>query len=52
MGHIYQELLHQATILAYLDAYHLLAIILIVLSIAALFVPNNIQAEKGHPEGT
>jgi DHA2 family multidrug resistance protein len=49
IGHIYQDLLHQATILAYLDAYHLLAIILIVSSIAALFVPNNIQAEKGHP---
>jgi DHA2 family multidrug resistance protein len=49
IGHIYQDLLHQATILAYLDAYHLLTIILIVSSIAALFVPNNIQAEKGHP---
>jgi DHA2 family multidrug resistance protein len=52
MSHIYQELIHQATILAYLDAYHLLAIILIILSIAALCVPNNIRAEKGHPEGT
>lgn len=50
-GHIYQELLHQATILAYMDAYHLLATILIISSIAALFIPNNIQAKKGHAEG-
>jgi DHA2 family multidrug resistance protein len=50
MGHIYQELLQQATILAYLDAYHLLAIILIVSGIAALFVPNNIQPKKNEPD--
>jgi DHA2 family multidrug resistance protein len=50
MGHIYQELLHQASILAYTEAYHFIAVILIVSSIAALFVPNNIPPKKSDPD--
>lgn len=46
MGKIYQELLHQASILAYRDAYNFLAIILVVLAIAALFMPGNTLKQK------
>lgn len=40
MGQLYQQLLHQASILAYRDTYHLIAAMLILLSVAALFMPN------------
>jgi DHA2 family multidrug resistance protein len=52
MGRIYQELLLQASILAYRDAYHFIAIVLIVLSIVALSMPNNILPKKDAPGGT
>lgn len=42
LGKIYQELQHQASILAYRDTYHAIAIILIVLAVIALFMPKNI----------
>ncbi|CUH97545.1 putative membrane protein [Propionispora sp. 2/2-37] len=40
MGQIYQELLHQASILAYRDTFNIVAAILFVLSITALFLPS------------
>jgi DHA2 family multidrug resistance protein len=49
MGKIYQELLHQASILAYRDAYHFVAGLLVVLGIAALFMPGNKPQKKGPP---
>lgn len=49
MGKIYQELLHQASILAYRDAYNFVAILLVVLGIAALFMPNNRPPKKEAP---
>lgn len=51
-GHIYQELLRQASILAYRDAYNLIGIILIILSVVALFMPKNIPVEKDDQRGT
>jgi DHA2 family multidrug resistance protein len=45
-GKIYQELLKQATILSYGDAFQLFAIIVAVLAVIALFLPRNkIQAK-------
>lgn len=41
MGKIYQELAHQASILAYRDAYEFVATIMIVLGVVALFMPKN-----------
>lgn len=49
MGKIYQELLHQASILAYRDAYHFLAAVLVLLAIAALFMPGNTIKKKAAP---
>jgi DHA2 family multidrug resistance protein len=49
MGKIYQQLLHQASILAFRDAYNFVAIILVVLAIVALFMPGNILQEKNAP---
>lgn len=49
LGHIYQELIHQASILAHRDAYNFLAVVLIVLGIAALFMPNNPLRKKSGP---
>lgn len=49
MGQIYQELLHQASILAYRDAYNFVAAMLVVLGIAALFMPGNPLQKKGAP---
>ena len=49
MGKIYQDLLHQASILAYRDAYNFVAAILIVLGIAALFMPTNKPHKKETP---
>ncbi len=48
-GKIYQELLHQASILAFRDAYHFVAILLVVLGIAALFMPDNRPPKKEVP---
>ncbi len=52
MGQIYQELIHQASILAYRDAYNFVAAMLIVLGIAALFMPGNELQKKGAPAGS
>jgi DHA2 family multidrug resistance protein len=41
MGKIYQELLHQASILAFRDAYNFVALICVALGIMALFMPGN-----------
>jgi len=49
MGQIYQELLHQASILAFQDAHNFVAILLVVLGITALFMPSNNPHEKGDP---
>lgn len=49
IGQIYRELLHQASILAYRDAYHFIAAILVVLAIAALFMPGNALRKKSTP---
>jgi MFS transporter, DHA2 family, multidrug resistance protein len=49
MGQIYQELLHQASILAYRDAYNFVAIILVVLAVVALFMPGNASQKKSTP---
>jgi len=49
MGKIYQGLLHQASILAYRDAYHFLAAVLVLLAIAALFMPGNTIKKKAAP---
>lgn len=43
VAHVYRELLHQASILAYRDAYNFVVVILVVLGIAALFMPNNLS---------
>jgi len=50
MGHIYQELLHQASILAFADAYHFVAIIVVILAVVALFMPDNILQKKDNPD--
>jgi DHA2 family multidrug resistance protein len=49
MGQIYQGLLHQASILAYRDAYNLLAMVLLTLAVAALFMPSNTLRKKSAP---
>ena len=49
MGRIYQELLHQASILAYRDAYNFVAITLVVVAVVALFMPGNDLHKKGDP---
>jgi DHA2 family multidrug resistance protein len=41
MGHIYQELIHQADILAFHDTYDFVAVVLLTLAISALFMPGN-----------
>ncbi|WP_346352928.1 DHA2 family efflux MFS transporter permease subunit [Azotosporobacter soli] len=46
LGHIYQELMHQASILAYRDAYHFVAWILLALAVIALFMPGNVLHKK------
>lgn len=43
MGRLYQGLLHQASILAYRDAYNFLAVILLVLGVIALTMPKNLE---------
>jgi DHA2 family multidrug resistance protein len=49
MGNIYQQLLHQASVLAFRDAYNFLAAILLVLAGAALFMPGNDPHKKDSP---
>lgn len=49
MGRIYQELIHQSSILAFRDAYQLLAMVLVILAIAALFMPGNTLKKKNPP---
>jgi DHA2 family multidrug resistance protein len=46
MGKMYQELLHQASILAFRDAYNFLAVILAILAVAALLMPKNILPKE------
>ena len=41
MGQIYQQLIQQASILAFRDAYGFVASIMVILGIAALFMPGN-----------
>jgi DHA2 family multidrug resistance protein len=41
MGRLYQQLLAQASILSYGDAFQMLAAVVFVLAIAALFLPRN-----------
>lgn len=41
LGHIYQQLIHQASILAYRDVFNFITVILAALSIFALFMPSN-----------
>lgn len=50
MGQIYQQLLHQASILAYRDTFSFVAAILFVLSIAALFLPSKNLYAKNRQE--
>jgi DHA2 family multidrug resistance protein len=52
MGQIYQQLLHQASILAFRDAYDFIAVILVVLGIAALFMPGNTLHKNSAPIAT
>ncbi|MDU2063523.1 MAG: DHA2 family efflux MFS transporter permease subunit [Sporomusaceae bacterium] len=46
MGKIYQELIHQAGILAFCDAYHFVAAVSLCLAVAALFMPNNKNSDE------
>ncbi|WP_371362093.1 Multidrug export protein EmrB [Sporomusa rhizae] len=46
MGQIYQELLRQASILAFRDTYNFVAVVLVVLGITALFMPGNTLHKK------
>ncbi|MBB5336901.1 MDR family MFS transporter [Pectinatus brassicae] len=41
LGHIYQELVTQSSILAFRDAYDLVGTILLILAVLALFMPKN-----------
>lgn len=52
MGQIYKELLHQASILAYRDVYNFIASILLILAIAALFMPGNNPHKKSAPSAS
>ena len=49
MGKIYQELLHQASILAFRDAYNYFAAFCVILGIVALFMPGNELKKKNAP---
>lgn len=46
MGHINKELFHQASILAYRDAYNFIAITMLMLAVIALFMPANLLKHK------
>jgi DHA2 family multidrug resistance protein len=46
---IYEELQAQASILAYIDTFHLLAAITLLLSILALLMPGNLVQKKPSP---
>lgn len=48
MGKIYQELLHQASILAYRDTFNVIAVILFILSFTALFLPSKKPVSKNN----
>lgn len=49
IGKIYQELMHQAAILAYRDAYNFLAVLLLAMALLALFMPGNKLHRKTVP---
>ncbi len=49
LGQIYQQLVSQATILAYRDAYNFVAGILVILTIVALLMPGNDLQKKRAP---
>lgn len=51
MGQIYQQLLHQASILAYRDTFNLVAVILLVLCVTALFLPSKKSYATKQAEG-
>ena len=46
MGKLYQEMLHQAGILAYRDAFLFLATLLCIMDVGALFMPNNLKKKE------
>ena len=46
MGKLYQEMLHQAGILAYRDAFLFLATLLCFMAVGALFMPNNLKKKE------
>lgn len=47
-GHIYQQLLQQASILAYRNVFNVIAVILAILAVFALFMPsNNLNKKNG-----
>ncbi|QJW49368.1 hypothetical protein HA075_26240 [bacterium BFN5] len=50
MGQIYQQLLHQASILAYRDTFNFVAVILFILSVTALFLPSKKPVRKNNQE--
>lgn len=50
LGKIYQELIHQASILAFRDAYNFIAVIMVILGLVALAMPKNLPVKKS-PEG-
>lgn len=49
LGQIYQQLLHQASILAYNDAFNFVAAILVLLALVALLMPGNDPHKQGDP---
>ena len=51
LNHIYQDLIHQATMLAYIDGFRSLACICLILAVIALFLPRTkavVKAVAGH----
>lgn len=46
MGKIYQGLIEQAGIMAFIDVYHFLAALMFALAVLALFMPNNLAVKK------
>ncbi|SEP41451.1 DHA2 family efflux MFS transporter permease subunit [Propionispora vibrioides] len=50
MGQIYQQLLHQASVLAYRDTFNSVAAMLFVLGITALFLPGKNRYTKNNRE--
>jgi DHA2 family multidrug resistance protein len=49
LGQIYQQLIQQASILAYRDAHNFVAVALAILAVLALLMPGNDPHKKGDP---